>query len=715
MKQNLRGILFYGLFIVAAVLVIIFVMNSMKGEAKKTSDLIDYFEKGQVAKYEWDQYNDTMVVEDDSGVKSEFTAIDKDTYHSQILPYVEAFNKEAADFEAGVEDGTIVEKDGKYYKGDEEVTAKKKITFNYKKQQTLPVWVSFIPYIILIVAVIAVFVFARRQADGKDGVRGFGRARPKIGQNEKNKVYFKDVAGCDEEKEELTEIVEFLRDPAKFTKLGAKIPHGVLLVGPPGTGKTLLAKAVAGEAGVPFYSISGSDFVEMYVGVGASRVRDLFETARKNPASIIFIDEIDAVGRHRGAGLGGGHDEREQTLNQLLVEMDGFGGNSGIIVMAATNRPDILDPALLRPGRFDRQVTVNYPTLKGREEILKVHARNKPLEKSVDLARIAQMTSGFTGADLANVLNEAALLAARKGKSLIGMNDVEEAVLKVMVGTSKKSMKMSEKEKRNTAYHEAGHALLDYYLPTQDPVRRISIVPSSKGALGYTLSHPDEDKYSVYKTELKERIASLLGGRVAEELTLEGDFTGGASNDIQRATQIARNMVTRYGMSSLGPILYGSEHGYDEVFLGRDFSADKTYSEETAAKIDSEIKSIIDEAHALATKILKEHFDRLTFVAEFLIKYEEMDDEQFKRAMEDEEPSAEAIYALAEERRQRSRKENEEKARIDEEERKKREQELMQNEDYRRGMIDVNDPNSGVRSDDPNGPDGPDDRDLPRP
>jgi cell division protease FtsH len=424
----------------------------------------------------------------------------------------------------------------------------------------------------------------------------------------------------------------------------------------------------------------------------------LFETARKAPAAIIFIDEIDAVGRHRGAGQGGGHDEREQTLNQLLVEMDGFGSHDGIIVMAATNRPDILDPALLRPGRFDRQVTVNYPNSKGREEILRVHARNKPLEKTVDLPRIAQMTAGFTGADLANVLNEAALLAARKGKSLIGMNDVEEAVLKVMVGTSKKSMKMSEKEKRNTAFHEAGHALMDYYLETQDPVRRISIVPSSKGALGYTLSHPDEDKYSVYKTELKERIASLLGGRVAEELTLGGDFSGGASNDIQRATAIARNMVTRYGMSDLGPILYGSEHGSDEIFLGRDFNSAKTYSEETAAKIDMEIRAIIDQAHELAKKVLTEHFDKLTFVAEFLVKYEEMDDQQFKMAMEQENPSFEEIDALLEEKRRVSRLENEEKKRRDEEDKRKREEELRKLEGYDDSDVNAPAPQEQVQS-----------------
>ncbi len=676
MKQNLKSAIFYLIFIIGIFAAILLMMNGYGEKAKNITDLKEMISSGQVVEYSWSQYSDKMTVIDTAGNKLTFSAISTDVYYEEIQPLVLEVNEKIADgsLEIKNQKGEVIDK----------------IDADYKKAQTIPVWVSFLPYIILIIAIIALFVFAKKQTGGKDGIRGFGRAKPKLGSDEKNKVYFKDVAGCDEEKEELTEIVEFLRDPEKFTKLGAKIPHGVLLVGPPGTGKTLLAKAVAGEAGVPFFSISGSDFVEMYVGVGASRVRDLFETARRHPSSIIFIDEIDAVGRHRGAGLGGGHDEREQTLNQLLVEMDGFGGASGIIVMAATNRPDILDPALLRPGRFDRQVTVNYPTLKGREEILKVHARNKPLEKAVDLARIAQMTSGFTGADLANVLNEAALLAARKGKNLIGMNDMEESVLKVMVGTSKKSMKMSDKEKKNTAYHEAGHAIMDYYLETQDPVRKISIVPSSKGALGYTLSHPNEDRFSVYKQELKERIASLLGGRVAEDIIHKGDFTGGASNDIQRATAIARSMVTRYGMSDLGPILYGSEHGNDEVFLGRDFSADKNYSEDTAAKIDEEIKKIIDEAYTLTKQTLTEHFDKLTFVAEFLVRYEEMDDEQFKAAMEQEEPSYEWIYGLAEERRQRSARENEEKARIDEEERKKREEELMRQEDYRNSVGDMN-------------------------
>ena len=501
--------------------------------------------------------------------------------------------------------------------------------------------------------------------------------------DEKSRVYFSDVAGADEEKEELREVVEYLRDPGKFMKLGAKIPHGVLLVGPPGTGKTLLAKAVAGEAGVPFFSISGSDFVEMYVGVGASRVRDLFDTARKAPAAIVFIDEIDAVGRRRGTGLGGGHDEKEQTLNQLLVEMDGFGGHSGVIVMAATNRPDILDPALLRPGRFDRQITVGYPDIRGREEILKVHARNKPFEKEVDLAKVAQLTVGFTGADLANLLNEAALLAARKSKALIGMNDISEAYLKITTGTQKKNLKMKPEEKRKTAYHEAGHAILAHILPTQDPVRQISIIPSGN-ALGYTLNVPEEDKFSVYKNELKEQITMLLGGRAAEELVF-ADISGGASNDILRATQTARKMVTKLGMSDvIGNVHFGSDNSSDEVFLGRDFSAERDYSDETAAIIDREVKKIIDEAYANAKRILSENRERLDFIAEFLVKHEMMDDVQFKAYM-DENASEEEILKLTEEKQRRSEEENKkreeaeaEARRRDEEERLRREEEAKQ-------------------------------------
>ena len=540
-------------------------------------------------------------------------------------------------------------------------------SYDYKAPTETPWILAYLPYILVGIGFIVLVVIMVRSSAGKGGKMGsFARAKTKTADDAKNPVKFADVAGADEEKEELKEVVEFLKAPEKFVRLGARIPRGVLLVGPPGTGKTLLAKAVAGEAGVPFYSISGSDFVEMYVGVGASRVRDLFDTARKSPASIIFIDEIDAVGRQRGTGLGGGHDEREQTLNQLLVEMDGFGTHEGVIVMAATNRPDILDPALLRPGRFDRQVTVNYPDLCGREAILRVHVRNKPLEGNVDLAKIAQSTAGFTGADLANLLNEAALLAARMGKSLIGMEEIEKATLKVMVGTEKKTSRLSEREKRNTAYHEAGHAILSHVLPTQDPVRRISIIPAGR-ALGYTLSVPEQDKFSVYKSELCEQIAMLLGGRAAEDIIF-GDISGGASNDIQRATHIAQTMVTRYGMSdSLGTVLLGGDHSEAEVFLGRDFASSKNYSDETARLIDMEIKRFIDEGYALAKKVLTENMAKLHFIAEYLAKYEVMDGEQFAYAMAHEDVTDEDLLSMIDKRRRQSDEEN----RIAEEDEKK--------------------------------------------
>ena len=459
----------------------------------------------------------------------------------------------------------------------------------------------------------------------------FGKARVRHG-NDTDKVTFDDVAGADEEKEELQEIVEFLKDPAGFNKLGARIPKGVLLVGPPGTGKTLLAKAVAGEADAPFLSISGSDFVEMYVGVGASRVRDLFQEAKKSSPSIIFIDEIDAVGRHRGAGMGGGHDEREQTLNQLLVEMDGFAVNSGIIVIAATNRPDILDPALLRPGRFDRRVTVGYPDVKGREEILKVHSRKKPLGPDVDLHVIAATTAGFTGADLENLLNEAALLAAKRKLMAITMKEIQEATVKVVVGSEKKSHRMTDKEKRMTAYHEAGHAVSSYYLESQDPVQEVSIIPRG-GAGGYTLYVPMEDKSYKYKKEMFEDIVSLLGGRVAEKIINDGDVSTGASNDIQRASEIARNMITKYGMSDkLGPITFGS--GNDEVFLGKDYNHIRNYSEKVAAQIDEEVEAIMSQAYEQTQSILNAHFDKLSAVAENLITLEKITGEQFKSIME---------------------------------------------------------------------------------
>ena len=466
---------------------------------------------------------------------------------------------------------------------------------------------------------------------GPDKMAKFGSARTRMLTDKDKKVTFDDVAGADEEKEELREIVEFLKDPKKYLSLGARIPKGVLLVGPPGTGKTLLAKAVAGEAGVGFLSISGSDFVELYVGVGASRVRDLFEQAKKNAPAIVFIDEIDAVGRQRGTGLGGGHDEREQTLNQLLVEMDGFTANEGVVVLAATNRADVLDPALLRPGRFDRQVYVGLPDIRGRKEILEVHAKGKPLGPDVDLNTIiAKTTIGFTGADLENLLNEAALLAARRDKKAITMTEIEEAMIKVVAGTEKKSHKMTDKEKRLTAYHEAGHAVSAYYLEYNDPVHQVSIVPRGQMG-GYTMYLPTEDKSYHSKNEMLDNLVSLLGGRVAEALII-GDVSTGASNDIERATDIARKMVTKYGMSEkLGPITFGS--GNDEVFLGRDYSHLKNYSEETAAEIDEEINRIITTAYGRTEDILKEHIDRLHAVAGALIEREKISGEEFETIM----------------------------------------------------------------------------------
>lgn len=484
------------------------------------------------------------------------------------------------------------------------------------------------PFGLLIIFFIFWFVMmsgGNNQAGNK--TMSFGKSKARMmGPTEKNKVTFDDVAGVDEEKEELQEIVEFLKNPKKFTDMGARIPKGVLLVGHPGTGKTLLAKAVAGEAGVPFFIISGSDFVEMFVGVGASRVRDLFEQAKKNSPCIIFIDEIDAVGRQRGAGLGGGHDEREQTLNQLLVEMDGFAPNEGVIVLAATNRPDVLDKALLRPGRFDRQIVVSSPDVKAREQILEVHARKKKLADDVELKIIAKNTSGFSGADLENVLNEAALLAARRNQSEINMNDIEDAMVKVTMGPEKKTRVRSEKENKLVAYHEAGHAVVSRFLETQDPVHQISIVPRGMAG-GYTMYRPTEDKSFMSKTEMEEAIVSLLGGRVAEALILN-DISTGASNDIERASKIARDMVTKYGMSErIGSIMYGS--GQEEVFLGRDFAQSKNYSEETAGVIDEEIKKIIDNAYLTAKRILSENTDKLHTVAGRLLEKEKIDGEEF--------------------------------------------------------------------------------------
>ena len=551
-------------------------------------------------------------------------------------------------------------------------------------------WQSLIPYLVVGVFTVILFIFMfRRAGDGGMGkMTSFGKSTAKMILGDKNNVKFADVAGADEEKAELEEIVQFLKDPEKFIKLGARMPRGVLLVGPPGTGKTLLAKAVAGEAGVPFFSISGSDFLEMYVGVGASRVRDLFDNARKAPASIIFIDEIDAVGRHRGAGLGGGHDEREQTLNQLLVEMDGFGTNSGVIVLAATNRPDILDPALLRPGRFDRQITVNYPDMKGREAILKVHCRNKPLEETVDLKKIAQTTIGFTGAELANLMNEAALRAAKKEKALIGMVDIEESYMKLLLGPQKKTKVRTEDDNKLCAYHEAGHAVASYFCKHTNPVKHITIIPAGNAG-GVTVSVPTEDRMGMTKGQMLDDIVYGMGGRVAEQIVLE-DISTGASNDIKQATSRARAMVTRYGMSDLlGPVLYGNSHaGSDEVFLGRDFSASPDYSDGTAKLIDEEVRRIITECYKRCEDILTEHIDKLHFVAEFLLKNESMDEEQFKAAMELDNPTIEDIEDIAFRKQRKSEEENDvahENNRKAAEEEKLRQEELekqAQNDDY---------------------------------
>ena len=506
--------------------------------------------------------------------------------------------------------------------------AAQKFTFEEKSQS---VWIKVLgllsPFTIIIVFFVFWFLLTSTAQSGGNKTMSFGKSRARvIGVSEKGKITFKDVAGVDEEKEELQEIVEFLKSPKKFTDMGARIPKGVLLVGHPGTGKTLLAKAVAGEAGVPFFIISGSDFVEMFVGVGASRVRDLFNEAKKNAPCIVFIDEIDAVGRQRGAGLGGGHDEREQTLNQLLVEMDGFSANEGVIVLAATNRPDVLDKALLRPGRFDRQIVVSSPDVKAREEILEVHSRKKKLGEDVDLKIIAKNTAGFSGADLENVMNEASLLAARRNKQEINMQEVEDAMIKVTMGPEKRSRIRSDKENKLVAFHEAGHAVVSHYLPTQDTIHQISIVPRGMAG-GYTMYRPDEDKNFMSKIEMEESIVSLLGGRVAESIVLD-DISTGASNDIERASKIARDMVTKYGMSdTLGTITLGS--GQEEVFLGRDWTQTRNYSEETSAKIDEEVKKIIDNGYNKAKEILTMHSDKLHTVANLLLEKEKVDGEEF--------------------------------------------------------------------------------------
>ena len=655
MKSGIKTALIYVVLIVVIIIASTALWNSIPKEE------VTY---GEVVKYFMDEKVSSFVVGKDNKLQMEVRTTDSE---GKVGKKTVTYNLRSLDlFVRDLEDEILDQIDRGVIESAE-----------YEAPTVIPVWVSFIPYLIVFGLMIGMFIFITRQMSGGGGssrVNSVGRSRAKLITPDKNTVFFSDVAGADEEKEELEEIVEFLKNPEYFTKLGARIPRGVLLVGQPGTGKTLIAKAVAGEAGVPFYSISGSDFVELYVGVGAMRVRDLFESARKNKAAIIFIDEIDAVGRHRGAGLGGGHDEREQTLNQILVEMDGFNTTDGLIIIAATNRPDILDPALLRPGRFDRQITMNPPDMKGREAILKIHAKNKPLENTVDLSVIAKTTVGFTGADLSNLLNEAALLAARKGKQLIGMNDIEESLSKVIVGPAKKSRVISEEGKRLTAYHEAGHAVVSYICKPDESVHQITIIPSGRAG-GYTLSFPKEDKDYESRSSMENDIAVLLGGRASEKLNM-GDISTGASSDIQKASRIARQMVTRYGMSDeLGPIQYGGETSSDEVFLGRDFSNTKNYSEETAHVIDKEVKRIINTAYEKAIEILKENQERLDFIAGYLMNYESMDGEQFKRAMEDTTVTAEELDNMLAEKRKISEMENKAREEHIKEMEKKREEE----------------------------------------
>ena len=621
--KSLRNL---GLFIGLPLLVVVVIWLFMSGDTKKSdkvySDYLAYFYNDQVKSFDLDLGTSNLTItlkEELREDRNKDNKLDeKDDIIKYRVPNVSLFLEDVKDYRS------LLVKNGN--------------TYDYQPQSQMPWFVNLIPSLLIIVFFVAMFVMMRRSLSSMDGggkAMGFGKARIKQPVDEKRKTTFADVAGADEEKEELREIVDFLRSPKKFKELGARVPKGVLLVGPPGTGKTLLARAVAGEAGVPFFSISGSDFVEMYVGVGASRVRDLFDQAKKSSPCIIFIDEIDAVGRQRGAGLGGGHDEREQTLNQLLVEMDGFGANEGVIMIAATNRPDILDPALMRPGRFDRQIVVKYPDIKGREEILKVHARGKPLAPDVELSVIAKSTAGFTGADLENLLNEAALLAARKNLHSITMPEIEEATIKVVMGTEKRSHVITDKEKNLTAYHEAGHAVVTYYCPTQDPVHQISVIPRGMAG-GYTMSLPEHDKSYRAKKEMLEDIEVLLGGRVAEALVLD-DISTGASNDIERATDTARKMVTKYGMSDrLGPIVFGSSES-NEVFLGRDFGHTRNYSEEVAAEIDEEINAIITGCYDKTREILSSHIDKLHAVAQYLFQNEKLDGEQFKALMEGRE------------------------------------------------------------------------------
>ena len=640
MDKKLRNIIIYITVAVMVVLGVAFLMTKNSSESYTTSQLVNLFKEDKVQSYTVNYGTGAIEITLKEGVKlkpakdiatsdsiiqdttdDNITATDPDGKNAKSSAKNVVVRGTLADIERFIDDVSVYT-----------ASADEAVSYDYIKGSDNTLLYEFLPILVTGILFVVVWIFIMKKMGGGLGGKemNFGKAKIKNTNDEKRKTTFEDVAGADEEKEELEEIVEFLKAPDKYNKLGARIPKGVLLVGPPGTGKTLLARAVAGEAGVPFFSISGSDFVEMFVGVGASRVRDLFEQAKKNSPCIIFIDEIDAVGRQRGAGLGGGHDEREQTLNQLLVEMDGFGANEGVILIAATNRPDVLDPALMRPGRFDRQVIVSYPDINGREAILKVHARKKPLAPDVKLKTIAKTTAGFTGADLENLLNEAALLAARKNKKAITMEEIEEATIKVVVGAEKKTRVMSDKEKKLTAYHEAGHAICFHELATQDPVHEISIIPRGMAG-GYTMPLPSEDKSYNSRTEMLEDIVVCLGGRVAEAIILD-DISTGASNDIEKATKTARDMVTKYGMTKeLGCICYGKDNS--AVFLGRDMGHTQDYSEQTAAKIDELILEIVNNAYDRAETILKDNIDKLHEVAAYLIKHEKMGGEDFEAVM----------------------------------------------------------------------------------
>ena len=602
-----RGLWTYLLVALLFIGAICFLLPSMSNQKNKLqySDVIAYFDDCQVTEYTLDLGTGEL--------KYHLESDEKDKVHVYEVPNVSLFLDDTAD-----------------YRNTYNETHDTPLKQDYFKITDSSWLITVVPTLILLVMGIVLFVFMIRQSGGNGKINSFGKTNIKPAAMDTKKATFADVAGADEEKAEMAEIVDFLKNPKKYDEIGARIPRGVLLLGPPGTGKTLMARAVAGEAGVPFFPISGSDFVEMFVGVGASRVRDLFEQAKKNSPSIIFIDEIDAVGRHRGSGLGGGHDEREQTLNQLLVEMDGFTIKDSVIVLAATNRRDILDPALLRPGRFDRQITVNYPDAKGREDILKVHSKNKPIGPDVDLRKLAKDTQGFTGADLENLLNEAAILAARANRKAIIDSDIEEATMKVIAGPEKKSHIPTARDKKITAFHEAGHAITAYYLPTQDPVQQISVVPRGMAA-GMTWTRKDTEDNHMTRTQLRESLVMMLGGRAAEATALD-DICTGASNDMERATKLARNMVTRGGLSDeLGPLVYGSDS--DEVFIGRDYGHVRDYSEEIAAKIDFEVRKLVEDGYEKALEILKEHREQLDIVAEFLLEYEKADEDEFQQLM----------------------------------------------------------------------------------